>query len=196
MSRRLAYADPPYPGTAARYRDGVEVNHPLLVEHLRTFDGWALSTSASALRDVWNLCPEARCASWVKTFAGNGWARVRYSWEAVLFVTDRRGMSPGERSTVWDSLVHAPDVGEKWCEVPGKGGGAKPYAFVRWLLELLDFQPGDEFVDLFPGSGKVAIFAGLEQLELDIGGEHPNGVVGTAGPRGDVEDVGGVEHYQ
>ena len=164
--RRLAYADPPYPGRAARYRAGAEVNHPLLVEHLRTFDGWALSTNATTLREVWNLCPEARCASWVKTLASNGWARVRYSWEAVLFVTDHRGIKPGERSVVWDSLVCAPDVAVQWSEVDGKGGGAKPYAFVRWMLELLEYQEGDELVDLFPGSGNVAAYAGLEQLEL------------------------------
>jgi hypothetical protein len=163
-TRRLAYADPPYPGQAARYAGGREVDLPALVEQLRTYDGWALSTSASALRDVWNLCPEARCAAWVKTWASNGWARVRYCWEPVLFVTDRRGLQPGERSTVWDALVSSPGYG--WSEVAGKGGGAKPHAFVRWLLDLLDYTDGDELVDLFPGSGTVGRSARYDQTAL------------------------------
>lgn len=166
MSRRLAYADPPYPGQARRYRGGVEVNLPLLVAYLNTFDGWALSTSAAALRDVWNLAPEARCGAWLKTLASNGWSRVRWSWEPVLFVTDHRGLKPGERSTVWDGLVCAPDAAVKWGEVRGKGGGAKPYPFVRWVLDLLDYQTGDDLVDVFAGSGSVRRHADAERLEL------------------------------
>jgi hypothetical protein len=103
------------------------------------FDGWALSTSAAALLEVWNLAPHARCAAWLKTWATNGWSRVRWSWEPVLFVTDRKGLKPGERSSVWDGLVCAPNCGVgSWSEIPGKGGGAKPHPFVRWVLELLD----------------------------------------------------------
>jgi len=165
--RRLAYADPPYPGQAARYAPGAEVDHAALVNKLRGFDGWALSTSSSALRDVWNLCPEARCAAWLKTYAVNGWSRVRWSWEPVLFVTDRRGIAPGERSSVWDGLVCSPSCARgSWSEISSKGGGSKPYEFVRWMLALLDYQPGDELTDLFPGSGNVSRFAAVERLEL------------------------------
>jgi hypothetical protein len=164
--RRLAYADPPYPGQArSRYRGGSEVNHPLLVAYLETFDGWALSTSASALREVWNLAPHARCAAWCKTWASNGWSRVRWSWEPVLFVTDRRGIQPGNRSTTWDS--HVSGYGS-WKEMPGKGGGAKPRSFVRWVLELLDYQDGDQLEDLFPGSGAVTAAVRLETPELEL----------------------------
>lgn len=31
--------------------------------------------------------------------------------------------------------------------------GAKPEAFCRWVLDLLNFQPGDTLDDLFPGTG-------------------------------------------
>ena len=163
---RFAYADPPYPGQAVRRYGGIEVDHSALIERLRTYDGWALSTSAAALREVWNLCPEARCAAWVKTLASNGWCRVRWTWEPVLFVTPRRGIAAGERSSVRDGLVSAPDVARPWQEVRGRGGGAKPYPFVRWVVELLGAGDGDTVDDLFPGSGNVARFAGLEQLEL------------------------------
>jgi hypothetical protein len=167
--RRLAYADPPYPGQATRYRNGSEVNHRLLIEHLRTFDGWALSTSASALRDVWNLCPEARCAAWAKTYAVNGWSRVRWSWEPVLFVTDRAGLCPGQMSTAWDALFCAPMAKPPagWQEVPGKGGGAKPPAFARWVAALLDYDPAtDELLDLFPGSGSFGRAVDIETPDL------------------------------
>jgi hypothetical protein len=165
--RRLAYADPPYPGQGARYGPGVEVDHAALVERLAEYDGWALSTSAAALLDVWNLAPHARCAAWLKTYAVNGWSRVRWSWEPVLFVTDRKGIKPGERSTVWDGIVCAPScaVGS-WQEIPGKGGGSKPYEFVRWVMALLDYQDGDELEDLFPGSGAVGRFTRLDQGSL------------------------------
>jgi hypothetical protein len=165
MTRRLAYADPPYPGQGHRYGPGTEVDHAALAEQLRTYDGWALSTSASALLDVWQLVPEARCAAWLKTFAVNGWSRVRWSWEPVLFVTDRRGLRPGERSVVRDGLVSAPTI-DKWQEVEGKGGGAKPRAFVTWMLALIDYQPGDVLDDLFPGSGAVTRHARYETPEL------------------------------
>ena len=168
--RRVAYADPPYPGTAVeRYgARGREVNVELLLAYLDEFDGWALSTSASALRVVWNLAPHARCAAWAKTFAPNGWSRVRYSWEPVLFHTDRRGLAPGERSTVWDAHVSSSDCSRGWREVDGKPGGAKPSAFTRWILDLLDWHTGDEFVDVFPGSGSVTAAVRAQQLELEL----------------------------
>lgn len=181
MTRRLAYADPPYPGQARSRYNGTEVDHAALVARLEAdFDGWALSTSASALLDVWKLAPHARCGAWVKTYAVNGWSRVRWSWEPVLFVTDRRGLTPGERSVVWDSLVSSSNCGNgSWSEVPGKGGGSKPYPFVRWMLSLLDFQEGDELVDIFPGSGGVMAHAAVEHLEL--WGDHIDGTGGDSG---------------
>jgi hypothetical protein len=69
---RFAYADPPYIGQAKRhYGDhpdyAGEVDHAELIGRLRAEfpDGWALSTSSTALREVWNLCPDARVAAWV-----------------------------------------------------------------------------------------------------------------------------------
>ena len=167
---RFAYADPPYPGQAVKRYGGAEVDHAQLVASLdQGYDGWALSTSAAALPEVWSLAPHARCAAWLKTWASNGWSRVRWSWEPVLFVTPRKGLRPGERSDVWDGLVCAPTCGTgSWQEISGKGGGAKPYEFVRWILDLVGYRPGDELVDLFPGSGAVSRFAGVEYLELPL----------------------------
>lgn len=165
--KRIAYADPPYPGQAKSRYNGTDVNHRLLVAHLQEFDAWALSTSAAALLDIWSLAPDARCAAWLKTWAPNGWSRVRWSWEPVLFVTDHKGLLPGESSKIWDGLVCAPmcAVGS-WSEVEGKGGGSKPPDFVEWVLGLLDYQPGDEVADIFPGSGAFARAAGVQRQEL------------------------------
>jgi hypothetical protein len=34
--------------------------------------------------------------------------------------------------------------------------GAKPLAFNLWILDLLNYQPGDELHDLFPGTNGMA----------------------------------------
>ena len=60
---RLAYADPPYPGRSHKYYGGHpdyagEVDHAELIASLSAeYDGWALSTSADALREVWGALP-------------------------------------------------------------------------------------------------------------------------------------------
>ena len=61
--RRIAYADPPYPGMSRRYYGdhpdyAGEVDHERLIASLvSTSDTWALSTSAQSLPDVLALCP-------------------------------------------------------------------------------------------------------------------------------------------
>src|SRR5437773_8181969 len=93
-SMRCAYADPPYPGQAAKYYGDYadfagEVNHARLIDHLVTEfpDGWALSTSSPALRDILPLCPaDIRIAAWVKPFhAFKRGVRPAYAWEPVIF---------------------------------------------------------------------------------------------------------------
>lgn len=147
--RRIGYGDPPYPGMARRwYGDqpdyAGEVDHVKLIERLRTFDGWALSTSAKTLRQVLLLCPDdVRVASWVKP---NGVSRKtrgpHNTWEPVIYVPARY-RCPGVRD---------------WLRAkPARGGGTlpgrKPRAFWLWLFQLLGMAPGDEFADFFPGSG-------------------------------------------
>ena len=52
----------------------------------------------------------------------------------------------GKQSTPKDFLV---------CPITLRRGlvGAKPDKVCRWILDLLNVQPGDEVVDLFPGTG-------------------------------------------
>jgi hypothetical protein len=147
--RRLlvCYADPPYPGNARLYPEREEVDHAWLVDWLcREFpDGWALSTSSVALREVLATCPpDVRVGAWVKPFCS--WkpgARVQHAWEPVLF---RPARPPARSVRDWLS-----------CPMSMRRGviGAKPEAFCAWLFEVLGLRRGDRLVDLYPGSGAV-----------------------------------------
>lgn len=172
--RRLAYADPPYPGKAWLYRDhpdyGGEVDHGALIASLSAeFDAWALSTSASALPDVLALCPPGvKVAAWVRGERPHGTTdRPLNAWEPVIYAGDVRRVAPvlsdpspsarGDASRVdgrrVDALVHhsRPRLTD-----PNRVIGAKPAAFARWIFDLLGATPADELVDVFPGSGGVA----------------------------------------
>jgi hypothetical protein len=158
--RRFAYADPPYPGQSWRvygkHRDYAgEVDHAELVARLvdEYPDGWALSTSAAALRDVWALCPDD---VWLATWhRGERPGRSHFplnAYECVLVRGGRQEASDGP-TTRTDSLVyHARARLTERRRVTG----AKPAAFIWWMFELLGAQPGDALDDLFPGSGGVA----------------------------------------
>lgn len=151
---RFLVADPPYPGLARRYyRDepsyAGEVDHRLLIARALTggFMGWALCTSARALRDLLPLCPpEARVCAWVKPHGVSSRTHGPHNaWEPVIVVPGRL-LRPGKRD---------------WLRAqPARGGGTlmgrKPLAFCAWLFDLLGMLPGDELVDLFPGTGIVS----------------------------------------
>lgn len=151
--RRFAYADPPYPKLARRYygREPTyagEVDHVALIARLQAggYAGWALSTSAAALREVLPLCPKgARVCPWVKPHAVPPATRgIHNAWEPLIVVGGRQ-RRPGR-----------PD----WLRAyPARRGGTlpgrKPLAFAAWLFGLLGMQPGDELDDLFPGTGMI-----------------------------------------
>jgi hypothetical protein len=96
---RFAYADPPYPGTSARYyrhhRDFAgEVDHRRLIDQVVTDfpDGWALSTSARALPSVLSLLQgvDVSVAAWFRRRRPNPTARRPVSsWEPVVFAGGR-----------------------------------------------------------------------------------------------------------
>lgn len=149
---RFAYADPPYPGRARRYYGDQptfagEVDHAALIASLTTsYDGWALSTAADALRAVLPLCPaEARVCAWVKPIgAAPATFGLHNTWEPLIVMQGRR-LRPGRRD---------------WLRaMPARGGGdlpgRKPLAFCAWLFDCLGMLPGDDLVDLFPGTGIV-----------------------------------------
>ena len=150
---RFAYLDPPYPGLSSKYyRDestfAGEVDHRALIAETVAagYTGWALSTSARALRDLLPLCPEgARVAAWTKPIGVPPATRgIHSTWEPVIVVGGRQ-RTPGVRD--WLRAMPARHGGELM--------GRKPLAFAAWLFDLLGMAPGDELVDVFPGTGVV-----------------------------------------
>jgi hypothetical protein len=157
---RFAYADPPYIGQAKRHYDCPEVDHELLLAKLCAEfpDGWALSCSSSSLQQILSMpsCPKVRIGAWVKSFgAFKRGVRPAYMWEPVLFIGGRNPCNGhaaaipernGRQITPKDFIIEP---------ITLKKGlvGAKPEKVCQWILDLLNFQPGDELVDLFPGTG-------------------------------------------
>jgi hypothetical protein len=160
-ARRLAYADPPYPGKAFYYRRhpdyAGEVDHAALLARLSGYDGWALSTSARALPQVLALAVAqglpVRVASWVRGARPHETARHALNgWEPVIYVPVVSRVDRALQARRIDVLTHgvAP-----MTTLPGRVIGAKPAAFCRWMFGLIGASPGDTLDDLFPGSGIV-----------------------------------------
>lgn len=160
---RVAYADPPYLGCCGRYQhnhlDGVcydiVASHAALIEQLENSfpDGWAMSCSTPSLRTLLPLCPPTvRVAAWCKSFcAFKRGVRPAYAWEPVIYRGGRNKnaavpLKGGKQITPKDFHI-APITLKKGLT------GAKPESFCRWVLDLLNVQPGDEVVDLYPGTG-------------------------------------------
>lgn len=152
-AKRFAYADPPYPRQAYRYRGEAsyagEVDHAALVARLEAGDycGWALSTSRHALGEVLALCPKgAQALPWTKP---RNFCRAKtrglVALTEYLIVVRGRQIAPG-----------VPDF---LCAMPARGGGQlvgrKPIAFCAWLFAALGMRPGDALDDLYPGTGIV-----------------------------------------
>lgn len=157
QARRLAYADPPYPGLASYYRGhpdyAGEVDHAELLARLNGYDGWALSTSARALPQVLALAVAqgltVRVAAWVRGPRPHTAARhALNAWEPVIYVPAPRA---GDTRRV-DVLTHGVSP---MLTLPGRVIGTKPAAFCRWMFSLIGASPGDTLDDLFPGSGIV-----------------------------------------
>jgi hypothetical protein len=156
-SVRFCYADPPYFGLAEKFYgrlhpdaaayDRIET-HAALVERLMDYDGWAMSLHAPSLKYILPLCPDnVRVMPWVKPFASfKPGVNPAYAWEPVIVWGGRKRTR--QQYTVRDWVS---------CNITLQRGftGAKPQGFVWWMLEVLNVEPGDEFVDLFPGSGAV-----------------------------------------
>ena len=158
----FAYADPPYIGCGKRYPEKKEVDHIKLLERLGSDfkDGWALSCHSPSLPyllfQAQRLLSPVRVGAWVKPFAVfRPNVGVAYAWEPVIFFGGRKRTR--QQPTVRDWVS---------ANITLKKGlvGAKPPQFCEWLLDVLNFQPGDELVDLYPGTGAMTLAAQARQL--------------------------------
>lgn len=150
---RFAYADPPYPGKAGYYPEGREVDHQALIAKLEADwpDGWALSTSAAALRDVLPLCPPSvRVCAWRRRTRPTPSRRPLSAWEPLLVVGGRE--LPTERP---QDVLDVLDYRGRYDAFPGALVGMKPPEFAVWMFAQLGARAGDELADLFPGSGAI-----------------------------------------
>ena len=156
---KFAYADPPYPGQAKRwYGDhpdyAGEVDHAELIARLvRDYpDGWALSTSGTALQHVLALCPpDVKLAIWHVQNAEPPGGRAtswHLCWEPVII---RGGRNCGNRPAIRNLLTCPAPTGFRRGDITGQ----KPPAFSRWIFGLLGATVQDDLDDLFPGSGAV-----------------------------------------
>jgi len=149
---KFAYADPPYLGQGKKkYEhpewDKKETHIALVMRLILEYpDGWVLSCNPRDLRWLLPVCPEdARTAPWVKSFHRIRSVTVQYAHEEVIFCGGRA--DPGRKPMVRDWLM---------ANATRKRGviGAKPPEFNRWVLDLLNFKPGEDTIDeLFPGTG-------------------------------------------
>lgn len=165
----FAYADPPYPGKSHYYAERREVDHASLLERLtRNYpDGWALSTSSEALRDVLSLCPRGvRICAWFKGPRHTKSRRALVSWEPVI-VAGGRPLRVDVVQDLSDGLVA---VG-RFRTFPGAMIGMKPPAFAEWMFRQLGASRVDRLDDLFPGSGAIGrAWARYTDKELAIAG--------------------------
>lgn len=157
---RFAYADPPYPGRAFYYPERQEIDHASLLERLTAEypDGWALSTSAPALRDVLALCPSGvRVCAWVRPVRRTCSTRALSAWEPLV-VADGRPLpvASADGRRVAQGLEDALVYRGRFRAFPGAVLGMKPPQFSEWMFQQLGARPGDQLDDLFPGSGAVA----------------------------------------
>jgi hypothetical protein len=179
---RLAYADPPYPGTARRYYGhhpdyAGEVDHVALLSRLATYDGWALSTSARALPAVLSMAVglglEVRVAVWHRYPRPHPRARIVNAWDPVVYVPAGPRARPAGTRAVVDSIIGAGVAHSMRRTLPGAVVGMKSPRFCEWLFRLLGGAPGDTLDDLFPGSGIVArswaLYVGQDLRDASLG---------------------------
>jgi hypothetical protein len=156
---RFAYCDPPYIGQAKRHYNCPEVDHAVLLAKLEMEfpDGWALSCSSTTLGQILPMIGVPyRIGSWCKSFcAFKRNVRPAYAWEPVIFCGGRNPVN-GHRAAIPER--NGKQLTPKDFHIASitlKKGlvGAKPESVCHWILDLLNFQPGDELVDLYPGTG-------------------------------------------
>lgn len=168
---RLAYADPPYPGQAKQsYGDhqdyAGEVDHAALIDRLETnYDGWALSTSEQALRDVLHLCPGKQPGTKGRLYQSFSGVRViiwakggcpfpnegLHAYEPVIV----RGARPPAKN-LRDWIICEPEYFQWRPRPPEYVKGQKPAPVMKWIFRWLGAEASDTLEDLFPGSGGVA----------------------------------------
>lgn len=204
QARRLAYADPPYPGMSHYYRGhpdyAGEVDHAELLSRLATYDGWALSTSARTLPGVLALAVAqdlpVRVAAWIRGARPHATARhVLNAWEPVIYLpVVRAGQGDASRGSPSEPSRDAGAIAARRTDVlthgvvpmstlPSRVIGTKPAAFCAWMFALIGAGPHDTFDDLYPGSGIVGKTWSLFAHSVIASGHEKDPVSGSCESR-------------
>lgn len=167
---RFAYSDPPYLGCASFYKelhpewakwDDPETHRQHIAWLADEYpDGWAMSLSSPSLRTILPMCPDdCRVLAWVKPFASfKPNVGLAYAWEPVIFRGGRTRARHEDTTRDWAAISITLRKGLT---------GAKPPAFVHWLLDAFNARLGDQVDDLFPGAGGVSdVIAGRLQRTM------------------------------
>jgi hypothetical protein len=160
-ARRLAYADPPYPGSARLYNKEAdwrgEIDLPHLIATLTNYDGWALSTSARALPTVLSLClcggHKVRVAAWIRHARPHATAPILNAWEPLIYRPCRAGPGTVPARQTLDVLIGP--TPRRRSTLPRAIIGMKPPQFALWMFALIAGSRRDTFDDLYPGSGII-----------------------------------------
>ena len=155
----FAYADPPYFKMGKKlygtHHDEAHIwdskqQHIGLVKQLQNDypDGWALSCNPANLNWLLSHCPDdIRIGTWCKTWHQIRPTSTQFAWEAVLWRTVKKDP---KRQMVRDWIT-GPATKQKGLP------GAKPNYFNRWILDLLIFNPEEDYLtDIFPGTNGMA----------------------------------------
>jgi hypothetical protein len=119
-------------------------------------EGFAYSCNPS---DLDFSASYGRVAAWTKTWHQIRPTTVQYAWEPVIFSPARKDNKRKPMVRDWLSCAVTKQTGQR---------GAKPDAFNDWILDLLVYEDGDEFIDLFPGSGSMARALERRTRKLDF----------------------------
>ena len=183
---RLAIADPPYLGTAARFYsdDGVgdgkgsqyESNtnpdaglwddpqtHLELIDYMKdNFNSFAIALNTHSLgiyskRIKFGSESGFRICSWIRPNSAPTGSRIRPSWEPVIVYNSK------DRRSYRSGLARPKDY--LIANPPRtKFIGQKPFEWTEWVVDLIGYTDGDTVSDLFPGSGAVT----SALIELDV----------------------------
>jgi hypothetical protein len=163
---RFAYADPPYfKNGKIRYGehhpeagkwDTKEAHINLIGTLIEEYDGFAYSSNPKDLHWILPEYPELRVCAWVKTFHQIRPTTVQYAWEIVLL---HGGRKDNKRKPMVRDWFQGNATRKKGLP------GAKSLEFNTWILQLLNYQKGDELDDIFPGTGGMA--EAIKKLEED-----------------------------
>ena len=144
--------------------DDPNKHQTLITELENNYDGFALCMAHDNLQDLLPMFSvKIKVCIWHKwTLPSRSVISNNYEPVIIRVPDSRKGAKKG---------FTTPDV-FTYQKREGVGfAGRKPEAFTHWLLNLMQYQEGDELIDLFNGSGAVVDAINSYPQKLSTGGK-------------------------